>query len=195
MYRSIHGKWHSYNELLISPYRPTTASLNAITAIFIDDQHVNRRSNIKSRRREDLEERRVGERGKRDSVPVIQEIIIHLSDTPGSLAASSHAQLFSYYEFPIRSCTGWGLPSYCNYSQYWWALTSPFHPYLRKGGLFSVALSLGRPRLPLAANPLYGVPTFLYAYTQRLFDTLQLGNTLPQTRFKSLLTTKRTRWG
>ena len=27
----------------------------------------------------------------------------------------------------------------------WWALTSPFHPYHHRGGIFSVALSLGLP--------------------------------------------------
>lgn len=39
---------------------------------------------------------------------------------------------------------------------------------LKKGesGLFSVALSLGHPRLPLAADLLYSVPTFLHPNTR-----------------------------
>jgi len=69
------------------------------------------------------------------------------------------------------SCSGWGLPSQAGHPACWWALTSPFHPYLLPapvpqavlrvraeaclgsgngprdrcwaiGGLFSVALSL-----------------------------------------------------
>jgi len=44
---------------------------------------------------------------------------------------------------PIWPCSGWGLPSYPGHPGYWWALTSPFHPYpAARGGLFSVALSL-----------------------------------------------------
>ena len=30
---------------------------------------------------------------------------------------------------PIWSCTGWGLPSYPGHPGYWYALTTPFHPY------------------------------------------------------------------
>ena len=33
---------------------------------------------------------------------------------------------------PIRSCSGWGLPSSRRHRRDWWALTSPFHPYLLK---------------------------------------------------------------
>jgi len=45
---------------------------------------------------------------------------------------------------PIRSCSGWGLPSFPGHPGNWWALTSPFHPYPSRwgGGIFSVALSL-----------------------------------------------------
>jgi len=30
---------------------------------------------------------------------------------------------------PIRSCSGWGLPSLSGHPDSWWALTPPFHPY------------------------------------------------------------------
>ena len=30
---------------------------------------------------------------------------------------------------PIRSCTGWGLPSFPGHPRNWCALTAPFHPY------------------------------------------------------------------
>src|SRR5258705_12999847 len=33
------------------------------------------------------------------------------------------------------------------------ALTAPFHPYLLRGGLFSVALSSGSPRLAVSQHP------------------------------------------
>jgi len=35
---------------------------------------------------------------------------------------------------PIRSCTGWGLPSSRHYGRDWWSLTPPFHPYPTNGG-------------------------------------------------------------
>ena len=53
---------------------------------------------------------------------------------------------------PIRPCTGRGLPSPPGHPDGWWALTPPFHPYPFRGGLFSVALSLGSP--PVAVNDL-----------------------------------------
>jgi hypothetical protein len=51
---------------------------------------------------------------------------------------------------PIRPCPERGLPSFHGHPWNWWALTPPFHPYpstseaCRKGGIFSVALSLFR---------------------------------------------------
>src|SRR4030067_447004 len=53
---------------------------------------------------------------------------------------------------PIRPCTGRGLPSPPGHPDGWWALTPPFHPYPLRGGLFSVALSLGSP--PVAGSRL-----------------------------------------
>ena len=46
---------------------------------------------------------------------------------------------------------------------------SPLPPFTEatEGGLLSVALSLGRPRLRLTADMLYGVPTFLHSCEQR----------------------------
>ncbi len=51
-----------------------------------------------------------------------------------------------------RPCSRWGLPSRRGRPRRWCALTAPFHPCLcgpeaAIGGLFSVALSCGSPRL------------------------------------------------
>ena len=65
---------------------------------------------------------------------------------------------------PTPSCSGWGLPSVRPHERTWRALTSPFHPCRgtdTRGGLFSVALSPGRPGPPLAATLPCGVRTFL----------------------------------
>jgi hypothetical protein len=57
---------------------------------------------------------------------------------------------------PAWPCSRWGLPSRPGRPGRWCALTAPFHPYLcgaapetgpAIGGLFSVALSCGSPRL------------------------------------------------
>ena len=57
---------------------------------------------------------------------------------------------------PAWPCSRWGLPSHPGRPGCWCALTAPFHPYLcgaapetgpAIGGLFSVALSCGSPRL------------------------------------------------
>ena len=55
-------------------------------------------------------------------------------------------------------CSGWGLPSRPGHPGRWCALTAPFHPYLcgpepAIGGLFSVALSCGSPRLAVSQHP------------------------------------------
>ena len=59
---------------------------------------------------------------------------------------------------PARPCSGWGLPSRPGHPGRWCALTAPFHPYLCRrcpaiGGLFSVALSCGSPRLGVTQHP------------------------------------------
>ena len=57
-----------------------------------------------------------------------------------------------------RPCSGWGLPSRPGHPGRWCALTAPFHPCLCEpksviGGLFSVALSFGSPRLAVSQHP------------------------------------------
>ena len=61
---------------------------------------------------------------------------------------------------PVRPCSGWGLPSRPGHPGRWCALTAPFHPHLCPiprgraiGGLFSVALSCGSPRLAASQHP------------------------------------------
>jgi len=64
---------------------------------------------------------------------------------------------------PIWSCSGWGLPCPASHLNRRWAFTSPFHPYRiqRLGGIFSVALSAGRPAFVLRTILPCGVRTFL----------------------------------
>ena len=49
----------------------------------------------------------------------------------------------SRHQIPIWSCSGRGLPSPRLLPTARCALTAPFHPYLRTGGLLSAALSVG----------------------------------------------------
>ena len=63
----------------------------------------------------------------------------------------------------VRPCSGRGLPSRSGHPDRWWSLAPPFHPYLHhrrsldrrrpSGGLFSVALSRGLPRVGVAHRP------------------------------------------
>ena len=58
----------------------------------------------------------------------------------------------------IWPCSGWGLPSRPGHPGRWCALAAPFHPCLCTacraiGGLFSVALSCGSPRLAVSQHP------------------------------------------
>ena len=58
----------------------------------------------------------------------------------------------------IWPCSGWGLPSRPGHPGRWCALTAPFHPCLFTanraiGGLLSVALSFGSPRLAVSQHP------------------------------------------
>ena len=58
--------------------------------------------------------------------------------------------------FPVRPCSGRGLPSRPGHPGRWWSLTPPFHPYRRReagGGLLSVALSRGLPRVGVTHRP------------------------------------------
>jgi hypothetical protein len=57
---------------------------------------------------------------------------------------------------PIWPCSEWGLPCRSLLPGARWSLTPPFHPYLRHesgGGLFSVALSRGSPRVGVTDHP------------------------------------------
>jgi hypothetical protein len=83
------------------------------------------------------------------------------SDLPGSLGRATLKRS------PIRSCSGWGFPSRPGHPNRWWSLTPPFHPCLCRapqarayqpggqaiGGLLSVALSVGSPRLGVTQQP------------------------------------------
>jgi len=98
-----------------------------------------------------------GEAISRILFPEDRAVIIHLgrrspaasSDLPGSIGRAILKR------FPIRSCSGWGLPGFPCCHENRWALTSPFHPYLQKtgGGLLSVALSLGLPPPGVTRHP------------------------------------------
>ena len=65
---------------------------------------------------------------------------------------------------PSRPCSGWGLPSRPRHRGRWCALTAPFHPYRPGrgpgGGLFSVALSRGSPRVGVTNHPALWSPDF-----------------------------------
>ncbi|EWM13836.1 hypothetical protein KUTG_04140 [Kutzneria sp. 744] len=65
---------------------------------------------------------------------------------------------------PSWPCSGWGLPSHPGHPGCWWSLTPPFHPYpaasRRPGGLFSVALSRGSPRVAVSNHPALWSPDF-----------------------------------
>ena len=58
---------------------------------------------------------------------------------------------------PVWPCSGWGLPSRSGHPVRWWSLTPPFHPYpvwtSHRGGLFSVALACGSPRVGVTHHP------------------------------------------
>jgi hypothetical protein len=63
-------------------------------------------------------------------------------------------------------CSRWGLPSRPGHPGRWWSLTPPFHPYpgpvdlMGRGGLFSVALSRGSPRVAVSNHPALRSPDF-----------------------------------
>ena len=68
-------------------------------------------------------------------------------------------------ECGLRPCSGRGLPSRPGHPGRWCALTAPFHPYRQTseedaGGLFSVALSRGSPRVAVNNRPALWSPDF-----------------------------------
>lgn len=78
---------------------------------------------------------------------------------------------------PSWPCSGWGLPSHPGHPGCWWSLTPPFHPYPVEnppGGLFSVALSRGSPRVAVSNHPALWSPDFprwALAHRGRLADS------------------------
>jgi hypothetical protein len=95
-------------------------------------------------------------------IPLGRELPHASSDLPGSLGRATLKRS------PIWSCSGWGLPSRPGCPDRWWSLTPPFHPCLCRdtpgsrvrawgmqaiGGLLSVALSVGSPRLGVTQQP------------------------------------------
>ena len=67
----------------------------------------------------------------------------------------------------LLPCSRWGLPSRRSHLRRWCALTAPFHPYpvradasARPGGLFSVALSRGSPRVAVSNHRALWSPDF-----------------------------------
>src|SRR5579863_352317 len=82
------------------------------------------------------------------------EVTIHLSGLPGDCSRGAGEQPMSH----VWPCSGWGLPSRPSHPGRWCALTAPFHPCLcglapTIGGLLSVALSFGSPRLAVSQHP------------------------------------------
>ena len=81
-------------------------------------------------------------------------VTIHLCGLPGDCPEGAGGP-----PSPAWPCSGWGLPSRPGHPGRWCALTAPFHPYLCPapgrpiGGLFSVALSCGSPRLAVSPAP------------------------------------------
>ena len=99
------------------------------------------------------------------------------ADTPGSVPVLAHRWRPSIYDvrcrtppaaypgaraghprtLPVWPCSGWGLPSRTGHPVRWWSLAPPIHPYRARtpgpGGLLSVALSRGSPRVGVTHHP------------------------------------------
>jgi hypothetical protein len=89
-------------------------------------------------------------------------VTIHLRGLPGDCPLSRAGGPPISHAWP---CSGWGLPSRPGRPGRWCALTAPFHPHLcgpepAIGGLFSVALSCGSPRLAVSQHPALWSPDF-----------------------------------
>ncbi len=81
-------------------------------------------------------------------------VTIHLRGLPGERPLRGAGEQPISHAWP---CSGWGLPSRTGHPARWCALTAPFHPCLcghepAIGGLFSVALSCGSPRLAVSQH-------------------------------------------
>ena len=63
---------------------------------------------------------------------------------------------------PVRSCSGWGLPSHASHLACWWSLAPPFHPYQpRLAVCFLWHCPAGHPGWALPTILPCGVRTFL----------------------------------
>ena len=62
----------------------------------------------------------------------------------------------------VMPCSRWGLPSHPSHLGCWCALTAPFHPYPahRLGGILSVALARGSPRVAVSNHRALWSPDF-----------------------------------
>ena len=87
------------------------------------------------------------------------------------LAAYPGARAGRPRTLPVWPCSGWGLPSHASHLTCWWSLAPPFHPYRRDrglaGGLLSVALSRGSPRVAVSNHPALRSPDFPRRVTSR----------------------------
>src|SRR5579884_951238 len=111
-------------------------------------------------------------RGSVAAIPLGRRLPAGSSGLPGGLGAVAHGR--TGRPPPVWPCSGWGLPSRPGHPGRWCALTAPFHPCLcvsprhvhvrvttpctracchAIGGLFSVALSCGSPRLGVTQHP------------------------------------------
>ena len=81
---------------------------------------------------------------------------------------------------PVWPCSGWGLPSRSGHPVRWWSLTPPFHPYPlwanQRGGLFSVALACGLPRVGVTHHPALRSPDVPREKHEKRFTRGRLAN-------------------
>ncbi len=79
---------------------------------------------------------------------------------PGTSREQRSGGVRSRWNRPSWSCSRWGLPSRPSHLGRWGSLTPPFHPYPLPGGLFSVALSRGSPRVGVTHHLALRSPDF-----------------------------------
>ena len=79
---------------------------------------------------------------------------------PGTSREQRSGGVRSRRNRPSWSCSRWGLPSRPSHLGRWGSLTPPFHPYPLPGGLFSVALSRGSPRVGVTHHLALRSPDF-----------------------------------
>ena len=102
---------------------------------------------------------------KPDSVPTRRSVAtIYLGPPlPVGLGAAYPGLQRAGNPVPAWPCSRWGLPSHRGSPRCWWSLTPPFHPCLCPkaiGGLLSVALAVGFPRLGVTQHRALWSPDF-----------------------------------